>query len=95
MYDYLFKHGQWVTNDNLRQSAAKLGLDIARFDIDFLDRRYSSHIDEDIESAKSSGVNSTPAFFINEDHYNGPWDLDSLLSALDEENVFSWRRTNR
>jgi protein-disulfide isomerase len=26
MYDYLFKHGQRVTNDNLRQSAAKLGL---------------------------------------------------------------------
>ena len=62
MYDYMFKHGQWVTNDNLRQSAAKLGLDIAEFDRDFLDRRYSSHIDEDIESAKSSGVKSTPTF---------------------------------
>jgi hypothetical protein len=48
MYDYLFKHGQWITNDNLRQSAAKLGLGIARFDRDFLDRRYSSHIDEDM-----------------------------------------------
>src|SRR6187455_1674417 len=32
MYDYLFKHGQWITNDNLRQSAAKLGLGIAGFD---------------------------------------------------------------
>jgi protein-disulfide isomerase len=95
MYDYLFKHGQWVTNDNLRQSAAKLGLDIARFDRDFLDHRYSSHIDKDIESGKSSGVNSTPTFFINEDHYNGAWDLDSLLSALDQESVFSWRQTNR
>ena len=95
MYDYLFRHGQRVTNDSLRQSAAKLGLDIARFDRDFFDHRYSSHIDEDIESAKSSGVNSTPTFFINEDRYNGPWDLDSLLSALDDESVFSWRKTNR
>ena len=91
MYDYLFKHGQWITNDNLRQSAAKLGLGLAGFDRDFLDRRYSSHIDEDIQSAKSSGVKSTPTFFINEDRYDGPWDLDSLLSALDEESVFSWR----
>jgi predicted DsbA family dithiol-disulfide isomerase len=41
MYDYLFKHGQWVTSDNLRQSAAKLGLGLAGFDRDFLDRRYS------------------------------------------------------
>jgi protein-disulfide isomerase len=92
MYDYLFKHGQWVTNDNLRQSAAKLGLGLDRFDRDFLDRRYSSHIDEDIQSAKRSGVKNTPTFFINEDRYDGPWDLDSLLSALDEESVFSWRQ---
>jgi protein-disulfide isomerase len=95
MYDYLFKHGQWVTNDNLRQSAAKLGLGLARFDRDFLDRRYSSHIDKDIQSAKGSGVKSTPTFFINEDRYNGAWVLDSLLGALDEESVFSWRQANK
>jgi protein-disulfide isomerase len=39
MYDYLFKHGQRVTNDNLRQSAAKLGLGLTGFDRDFLGRR--------------------------------------------------------
>jgi len=83
MYDYLFKHGQWITNSDLRQSAAKLGLSLDRFNRDFFDRRYSSHIDEDIQSAMSSGVKSTPAFFINEDRYDGPWDLDSLLDALD------------
>jgi hypothetical protein len=38
------------------------------------------------------GVKSTPAFFINEDRYHGAWDLDSLLGALDEESVFSWRQ---
>jgi len=43
MYDYLFKHGQLLTNDDsLRESAAKLGLAIDRFNRDFLDRRYSS-----------------------------------------------------
>ena len=94
MYDYLFKHGQVVTDDNLRQSAAKLGLDIARFDREFLARTYSSHVDDDIQSGKSSGVKSTPTFFINGDRYNNSWDMDTLLSALDEESVFSWRQTN-
>ena len=94
MYDYLFKHGQVVTDDNLRQSAAKLGLNVARFDREFLDRTYSSHVDEDIQSGKSSGVKSTPTFFINGDRYNNSWDMDTLLSALDEESVFSWRQTN-
>jgi protein-disulfide isomerase len=94
MYDYLFKHGQVVTDDNLRRSAAKLGLNVTRFDLEFLDRTYSSHVDEDIQSGKSSGVKSTPTFFINGDRYNNAWDLDTLLSALDEESVFSWRQTN-
>jgi protein-disulfide isomerase len=94
MYDYLFKHGQGASDDNLRRSAANLGLNVARFDREFLDLTYSRHVDEDIQSGKSSGVKSTPTFFINGDRYNGDWDLDSLLSALDEEGVFSWRQTN-
>ena len=94
MYDYLFKHGQVVTDDNLRQSAAKLGLNVARFDREFLYRTYSSHVDEDIQSGNSSEVKSTPTFFINGDRYNSAWDLDTLLSALDEASVFSWRQTN-
>jgi protein-disulfide isomerase len=91
MYDYLFKHGQAVTNDSLRRSAASLGLNLTRFDSEFQDRMYSSHIDEDIQSGNSSGVKSTPTFFINGELYNEAWDLDSLLGALDEESVFSWR----
>jgi predicted DsbA family dithiol-disulfide isomerase len=59
MYDYLFNMVK-VANEDLRQSAAKLGLGLDRFSHDFLGRRYSSHIDEDIQSAMSSGVKSTP-----------------------------------
>lgn len=94
MYDYLFKHGQAVTNDSLRRSAASLGLNLTRFDSEFHDRIYSNHIDEDIQSGKNSGVKSTPTFFINDELYNDAWDLDSLLGALDEESVFSWRLTD-
>jgi protein-disulfide isomerase len=94
MYDYLFKHGQAINDDSLRRSAANLGLSLTKFDREFLDRTYSSHVDEDIQSAKNSGVKSTPTFFIDRDHYNGAWDLDSLLGALDEESVFNWRQTN-
>lgn len=94
MYDFLFKHGEVLTDDNLRQSAAKLGLSIGKFDREFHDRTYSRHLDEDIQSGKESGVTKTPTFFINGDRYNDSWDLDSLLSALDEASVFSWKQTN-
>ena len=91
MYDFLFKHGQSLTDDNLRESAAKLGLQINKFDIEFRNRTYSRHVDEDIQSGEESGVTKTPTFFINGDLYDDSWDLDSLLSALDEASVFNWR----
>src|SRR5215216_3884217 len=60
MFDYLFKHGQVVTNDNLRRSAVSLGLNLTRFDSEFYEGMYSNHIDEDIQSGNSSGVKGTP-----------------------------------
>jgi protein-disulfide isomerase len=95
MYDYLFKHGQVNTDDNLMLAAASLGLDIGRFNREYLERTHSRHLDEDIESGKSSGVTATPTFFINGDRYDGVWDLDNLLSALDEASVFAWRQTDQ
>ena len=95
MYDFLFKHGQSLTDDNLRQSAAKLGLNINKFELEFRDRTYSRHVDEDLQSGEESGVTKTPTFFINGDRYDDSWDLDSLLSALDEASVFSWREGNK
>ena len=55
MYDYLFEHGEAVTDDSLRQSA-KSSVKSHRFNREFLESTYSSHIDEDIQSANSSGV---------------------------------------
>jgi NhaA family Na+:H+ antiporter len=37
---------------------------------------------EDIASAQRSGVQSTPAFFINGRRYTGPWDESSLADAM-------------
>ncbi|MGA8843089.1 MAG: thioredoxin domain-containing protein, partial [Nitrososphaeraceae archaeon] len=70
------------------------GLDVDRFNREFHDNTYSTHVEEDIKSGNDSGVSKTPTFFINEDRYDGLWDLDSLLNALDEESVFSWREVN-
>jgi len=95
MYDYLFKHGQVNTDDNLMLAAESLGLDIGKFNGEYRERTHSRHLDEDIESGKSSGVTATPTFFINGDRYDGPWDLDNLLSALDEASVFAWRQTGQ
>ena len=89
---------RWREDKSLLETVVNLtefpSVILGNFDREFLDLTYSRHVDEDIQSGKNSRVKSTPTFFINGDLYNGAWDLDSLLSALDEEGVFSWRQTN-
>jgi NhaA family Na+:H+ antiporter len=41
-----------------------------------------SRVREDIDSAQRSGVQLTPAFFINGRRYRGPWDESSLADAM-------------
>jgi protein-disulfide isomerase len=65
MYDYLFRHAHTNTDENLRKSAAGLGLQIDKSDHDFNGQTHKIHLDEVIERGKSSGVKNTPTFFIN------------------------------
>jgi protein-disulfide isomerase len=95
MYDFLFSHGQVLTDYNLRESAAKLGLNVGKFDREFHEGTHSRHVDEDIQSGVESGATKTPTFFINGDLHDDSWDLDTLQSALDEASVFSWRQISR
>lgn len=64
MYDYLFKHGQTNNVENLIQAAASLGLEMEKFNREFHERTHSDHLDEDIESGKSSGVTKTPTLLM-------------------------------
>lgn len=39
-------------------------------------------VNEDIESARASGVRFTPTFFINGRRFDGPWDDGSFIDAM-------------
>ena len=45
-------------------------------------RRAARRTDDDIASARASGVAFTPTFFVNGRRYDGPWDESSLSDAL-------------
>jgi NhaA family Na+:H+ antiporter len=44
--------------------------------------RAKAHVDEDVASARASGVRFTPTFFINSRRYDGPWDESSFADAM-------------
>ena len=45
---------------------------------------YLERVREDFRSGVRSGVNGTPSFFINGMRHDGPFDLGSLLAAIEE-----------
>jgi Na+:H+ antiporter, NhaA family len=47
-----------------------------------LEAQAKARVDEDMASAKASGVRFTPTFFINGRRYDGPWDESSFTDAM-------------
>jgi protein-disulfide isomerase len=82
MHHYLFEHQQALETDQLRQYAVELGLDSDRFDRDRTSPEIAARIDRDLTSGWRSGVESTPAFFINGVRHDGTYVLESLRSAI-------------
>ncbi|HEX6506150.1 MAG TPA: thioredoxin domain-containing protein [Chloroflexota bacterium] len=84
MHDHLYANQTRLDLPHLLHYAAALGLDMNRFTYDMSNHTFLPRIEEDIESGVRSGVMGTPTFFINEERYDGSWDAESLLAAIEE-----------
>ncbi|HEY9479668.1 MAG TPA: thioredoxin domain-containing protein [Gemmatimonadaceae bacterium] len=87
MHDALFEHRSdgpgWLDDDRLAQYASDLGLDPDDLQRAFLEERYRPRVRSDFMSGVRSGVNGTPTFFINGSRYDGSWEVDDLMDALE------------
>ena len=70
-----------LTEDDLAAAATLLGIPLDDPGSDAADKA-AQHVQNDIDSARASGVFLTPTFFINGRRYDGPWDESSFLDAL-------------
>ncbi|MER6138500.1 Na+/H+ antiporter NhaA [Streptomyces sparsogenes] len=82
MHDLLLSHQGALRLDHLRQYAARIGLNVERFDRDLRSHRGAARIAEDVESADLSGVAGTPTFFVNGRRHHGAYDIGSLSAAV-------------
>ena len=85
MHDTLFENQNALDEEDLVRYAAALGLDESQFGANLAGRAYAARVREDFMGGVRSGVNGTPTFFINGRRHDGPFDLDSLLVAIDDE----------
>ena len=85
MHDALYENQDALDEQSLLRYAADLGLDMPRFEQELSQHTHLPRVREDFSSGVRSGVNGTPSFFINERRHDGPWDLESLMAAIEEE----------
>jgi protein-disulfide isomerase len=86
MHDLLYENQRALDPMHLLGYAEDLGLDTQRFVRELEERVHQPRVREDFMSGVRSGVNGTPAFFINGIRYDGSWDVAPLLEALEIAN---------
>jgi formate-nitrite transporter family protein len=84
MHDLLFAHHKEVEDEDLVRYAGELGLDVARFESDLRSGRMAEPVQADREEGVALGVSGTPAFFIEGERYNGFYDVETLVEALED-----------
>jgi protein-disulfide isomerase len=82
MHDLLYENQKRLGDEDLRDYAARLGLELATFDRDLAAHVYAPRVHEDFMSGVRSGVNGTPTFYINGIRYDDPYEAATLLATL-------------
>jgi len=83
MHDLLFENQDALEDSDLLRYAAALSLDQERFTKELSSGVYADRVRRDFRSGVKSGVNGTPTFFINGVRHDAPWDLPTLLAAVE------------
>lgn len=84
-HDVLFANPAKLGVADLKQHAADLGLDAAKFNACVDAHRYRAQVDADMKDGEEVGVNGTPAFFINGRFLSGAQPFDAFKRIIDEE----------
>jgi diadenylate cyclase len=84
MHDLLYQNQEDLGDEALGRYAAEIGLDLDRFQSDLAERRHAPRVREDRLGGERSGVDGTPAFFVNGVRYEGRLDLENLLAAVED-----------
>jgi Na+/H+ antiporter NhaA len=82
MHDLLLDHQGELRPRDLHAYAQQLELDPDRFRDDLQRHAHAPRVEEDVDSADSSGVTGTPTFFVNERRHDGAYDIGTLSAAV-------------
>lgn len=82
MHDCLFEHPGALGEFRLARHAASLGLDVRRFQREMVGHAHAGRIRKSVAGGRRSGVEDTPALFINSVRYRSAFGLATLLASV-------------
>jgi protein-disulfide isomerase len=85
MHDKMFGNQAKLTVPDLKESAKGLGLDMAKFEKCLDSGEKKALVDADQKAGSDSGVQGTPAFFVNGIFINGAVPYEQFKEAIDRE----------
>ncbi len=85
MHDLLFKHQSNLTDPALLKLATQLELSDEDLTAALEKRTYAAHVKHDLDGGIRSGVTGTPMFYINGALYEGEYDYDSIVAAIEAQ----------
>ncbi|HVK72477.1 MAG TPA: DsbA family protein [Kofleriaceae bacterium] len=83
MHDLVFDKFGAQKKADLRRYAEQVGLDLARFDLDY--GAQEAVVRQDMAEGEANGVDSTPSLYLNGRRYPGPADPKYFAMAIEEE----------
>lgn len=83
MHDLLFQNQLHLKPKHLHGYAESLGIDMSRYVAEMDDHIYLQRVREHIASGETSGVRSTPTFFLNGRIHDVSFGMQSLFDAVE------------
>jgi predicted DsbA family dithiol-disulfide isomerase len=84
-HDKLFENNRALGKQDLLRYASDAGLDAARFQACFDERRFKDKVEADLQAARAAGISSTPAFVVNGILLSGAQPAEAFYKVIDQE----------
>ena len=84
-HDRLFEHQDRLLPDDLREHAARVGLDAAAFDTCLAASTYAGRVRDGVAQGTGLGVSSTPTVYVNGRLISGAQPYELFAAVIDEE----------
>jgi protein-disulfide isomerase len=85
MHDGIFENQEAIGLSLLFELAEGIGLSVSELNKALETNQFEPRVHDDFRGGVRSGVNGTPTFFVNGVRHDGPFELEALVQAIENQ----------